>query len=103
MLKYVMCVAFAVILGIAVMILPLMMFSHHVVLTKTGKLQISEAEKASTASQGERTASSITNVKGYEGLTSIVSSSLLNVIFIVATGLAAATAISLLAKRRLLL
>jgi len=102
MLKYVLYVAFAVILGIAVMILPLMMFGYHVDFTKTSELHLGEAEKASTAPEGERTAGSITVVKRYEGLTSIVFSSLLNVIFIVAMGLAVATVISLLAKRRLL-
>jgi len=110
MLRHIMYAAFAVLLGIAVMILPLMTYSRHVEFMNSGQPQLGEAENAFASSDEERTAGNITSkgnfsitaAQGYERLTSKVISSLPYAMLIVAMGLAAATAVLLLAKRRLL-
>ena len=101
MLRHLMYAAFAVMLGVAIMILPLMIFSHHVDFTKTGE-PFGEAEKAFTTSDEERTESSIAIAQRYEILISRIVTFLPNALFIVVTGLVIATAVLLLAKRRLL-
>lgn len=110
MFRHFIYAAFAVMLGVAIMILPLMMFSYHVDFTRSGQPQLGEAEKASTISKEERTAENITSkekfgipvFQRYERLTSRFISSFPYAVFIVATGLAVAITVFLLAKRRLL-
>ena len=110
MLRHIIYAVFAIMLGVAIMLLPLMMLSHHFVFTKTSQTQLGEAEKSPVASDEERTAGSMVSKESFgtitiqrnEGLASIAVSSLLYALFIVATGLAAATAVLLLAKRVLL-
>ena len=106
MLKYIIYAALAVMLGVAVMLLPLTMLNYQIGLTDSGQPQRDGAKEVFTSSSEEKTAGSIISkktaiVQGYEGLTSRLASSLPYATFIVATGLAAAVAVLVLAKRRL--
>jgi len=106
MLKHIINVALAVMLGIAVMLLPLMMMGYHIGFTDTGQPWHGEAKKAFTSSTEERMAGNITREEisaahGYEWLSSRFISSLPHAMFIVSIGLAAAIVILILAKRRL--
>jgi len=102
MLKHIMYAAFAVMLGVAIMLLPLMMFSQHIDFTNSSQPQLGKAEKNFTTSDEKRTAESVNVAQRYEILTSRIVSLLPHALFIVATGLVVATVVLLLAKRRLL-
>ena len=110
MLRHLVYAAFAVILGVVIMILPLMMFSYQDYFTRSGQPQLGEAEKASTAFKEEGRAENVTSKENIsisvfqrsERLTSRFVSSFPYAMVIVVTGLAVAMAVFILAKRRLL-
>jgi len=105
MLKHIMNVALAVMLGVAVMLLPLMTLGYQIGFTDSRPWH-GEAEKAFTSSSEERMAGNITREEistahGYEDLSMRFASSLPYATFIVSIGLAAAMVVLILAKRRL--
>ena len=105
MLKHIMYAAIAVILGVAVMLIPLMM-SREISFTNISQTRGGEAEKTLTSSSIERmkdniTSKEISSLQGHEGFSSRFASALPHVTFIVAMGLVAAAAVFVLAKWRL--
>jgi len=94
MLKHVIYVAFAVILGVAMMIFPLIT-SLHIDFIRSSQQQLGEAERT-------KEKISISGFQSNERLTSKFVASLPHAMFIVASGLTVATAVLILAKRRLI-
>jgi len=107
MLRYLLYAALAVMLGIAIMLLPIFMFGYSM---ENKQLLISKTEKISTTSTEEGKAGNITSEKNIKissfeqdrGLTSNLISSFPYAALIAIIGLVSAIAISLLAKRILL-
>jgi len=109
MLRHVMYIMFAVMLGVAVMLLPLMMRGYQDGFTKYSQPQYDEATKTFTSSSEERVTDNAaskegfdyTTVQGYKGLLTRFISSLPYAMFIVVAGLTVAITIMILARRRL--
>ena len=109
MLRHLIYAAFAVMLGVAMMILPLMMFNYHVDFTRSSQPQLGETEKT-LISKEKRTSDNVTSKETFDvsvlqrpdRLSSRFVSSFPYAMFIVATGLAVAITVFLLAKRRFL-
>ena len=104
--RHIIYAAFAMMLGVAIMLLPLMVSYQNGFITR-GWPQRGEVEKAFTPSE-EKTEGNIvskknlnyTAVQEYGRLSMRFASSLPHAVFIVAMGLVAATIVLLLAKRR---
>jgi len=104
MLKYVINVALAVILGIIVMLTPLVMLNYNVGSADSGQPPRGETKEVFTSSE-EMSVSNITSeaaaLKGREGILSRFASSLPYAVLIVAAGFIAAITVLIISKRRL--
>jgi len=104
MLKHIVYAALAVMLGLAVMLLPLMI-RYQNGFADNSQPQHGEAKETFTISgekkmMGNVTSKETSTLRGYERLSSRFASSLPYATFIIATGLVVAVTVFVLAKRR---
>lgn len=104
MLRYVIYVGFAVILGVAVMMLPLVMIGYRNSLVSNVQPQRNEAENTFTSPEATVSKRGFSNetVGGYERAAANMIASIPHAMLIFLLGVTVASAVFLLAKQKLL-